>query len=78
MTKQQINEIKKQIENDIGFKRTSIILLECDGKSFYSGKYEYVMFEVCGKQYQYYWDFYDDKARLYYYDTDAYMRKQIF
>ena len=78
MTRKQINEIKKQIENDIGFKRTNIILLECDGKSFYSGKYEYVMFEVCGKQYQYYWDFYDDKARLYFYDADVCMRKQIF
>lgn len=71
MTKQQQNEIKKQIENECGFKKEFITLLECGGKSYLSNKYEYVMFEVKGVQYQYRWHFADDTAELLHYDEET-------
>lgn len=71
MTRQQQNEVKQQIENECGFKKSAITLLECSGKSYISDKYEYVMFEVHGMQFQYRWSFADDCAELYHFDEET-------
>lgn len=71
MTKQQQNEVKQQIENECGFKKSAITLLECGGKKCWSNKYEYVMFEVHGMTFQYRWFDNDDCAELYHYDEET-------
>ncbi len=43
-------EIRKVVNQEFGFDMKKIVLLEASKNSF--GKYDYIMFDVCGIEYQ--------------------------
>ena len=62
MNKQQM---KKVINEEFGFSTTKITLLEGSTNSF--GKYDYIMFEVCGIEYQMNLDYITNEYKLHIY-----------
>lgn len=65
-------ELKKLINYHFGFQVAKIKLLECSGKTS-SGRYSYVMFEVCGVEYQMNFDYSKGHYILKVYESHGYV-----
>lgn len=63
MTLQQQKEIKQAINKQFGFDTKKIIVLEYGGKNVFD-EHSYIMFEVCGIQYQMRWNVLKDYYTL--------------
>ena len=55
-------EMKKIINNEFGFAVNKIVLLEASKNSF--GEYDYIMFSVCGVEYQMSFDYMEMRYKL--------------
>lgn len=76
MTKQQRDEIKQVINLEFGFDTKKIVLLEYGGLTVFD-THNYIMFEVCGIQYQMRWDNMKDKYNLNVYCNESGLTKEI-
>ena len=61
------SEVKKEINNVFGFDMKKIEILEYGGINVFD-KHSYIMFRVCGIDYQMHWDTMTDKYTLRVYD----------
>lgn len=61
-------EMKKVINQEFGFATNKVVLLEASKNSF--GKYDYIMFEVCGIEYQMDFNYIERKYTLRIYNND--------
>ena len=61
-------EMKSIINQEFGFATNKITLLEASKNSF--GKYDYIMFEVCGIEYQMNFNYIDRRYTLHIYNND--------
>lgn len=69
-------EMKKVINEEFGFSTSKIDLLEGSKNSF--GKYDYIMFSVCGIEYQMDYSYIEGRYKLRIYESDGRIEKEVF
>lgn len=67
------NEMKRVINQEFGFATNKIVLLEASQNSF--GKYDYIMFEVCGVEYQMNFDYIEMRYKLIVFESNERIAK---
>lgn len=66
-------EMKQVINKEFGFAMNKIVLLEASKNSF--GKFDYIMFEVCGIDYQMNYSYIEGRYKLSIYENDGRIEK---